>query len=133
MTRPEERPAALPPDAERPIRALWREVFAGDVVRHTREDLRGVARVVGRAARREGLLPEQLIVAVKESWHAHDGVRGLGQRHTARWVLTELISLCICAYYEQGPPARGELEPRPGFRDAPRATSPWAHEPSRPA
>lgn len=128
--RPEERPAALPPDAERPLRALWREVLAADTVRHTREELRDVARVVGRAARREALLPEQLIVAVKESWQSHEGARSVGRRHAARWVLTELISLCICEYYETTPTPRAELEPMAAIAALPRPAA-RAHEQPR--
>ena len=92
----------LPADAEAAVETLWRDVFVRGAGSISRDELRRVATRVAAGGRRVGFLPEQLIVAVKDSWGAHAVVRGPEQRFVARWVLTELISLAICAYYDGG-------------------------------
>ncbi len=98
----------LPPHAESCLLRLWGDVLDGRGVAPTRDELRSVAREVSVAARQASMLPEQLLVAVKECWGAHEEFRDAEERHRVQWVLTDLISLCIREFY------RDETERAPG-------------------
>jgi len=93
------RSAVLPPSAETGLAELWQLVVEQRSAGLSREELRAVAREVSVAARGAAVQPEQLIVAVKQSWTAHPGLGRSELRHDAQWLLTELISLCICEFY----------------------------------
>ena len=82
---------------------LWQRTFAVDATEPSRSELRDAARVIATASRAAGLLPEHLLVAVKESW-AHGRPTSAEARERQRWVLTETISLCIGEYYDDAPP-----------------------------
>ncbi len=91
----------LPAAATAELDALWQRVSARGAGNVSRDDLREVATAVSAEACRSALLAEQVIVAVKDSWSAHAEFRRPEERHETRWVLTEVVSLCIREFYRQ--------------------------------
>lgn len=88
----------LPADAAERLHALWQEIFAGAFTPPSSARLGSAAETVGSAARRAGLLPEHLVIGVKETWSHHAG-RALTSRFDAERVLAEVMSLCIREYF----------------------------------
>jgi hypothetical protein len=76
------------------LAGLWGRIPA-DPTRITREQLREIAASVSTAAQRLRLHPEELIIAIKQSWQAHRP----SPPAEPRWLLTEMIALCIEEYY----------------------------------
>jgi hypothetical protein len=89
----------LPSEAAVLLQSLWGRSLARAPGMVSREDLRSTAGAVSDVALRAHLLPEQLICEVKDSWRAYDGFRDATQRHSSEWLLTEVVSLCISAFY----------------------------------
>lgn len=85
---------SLPQEANAVLGGLWARTRA-DAGRIKRDQLRIIASRVSMSAREVGLQPEELIVAIKQSW--------LDSRPRPpaedRWILTETIALCIEEYY----------------------------------
>ena len=108
----------LPADATGRLRVLWDQLVPYDGACVPHEALRSAAQAVGRAARRDGLLPEQAIVAVKESWQREVECRCIDDRVAMRTVLNDLVSLCIVEYFGT---AGTRAAPRPvrGYEPAP--------------
>lgn len=99
-----ERPAGLlPPEAVTPLLRIWRDLARRTGHEFTRDELRSIARVVGSTAWRARLLPEQLVIGIKESWSAQGVRRRPEELHDARWVVSELISLSVCEYFHTAP------------------------------
>jgi hypothetical protein len=96
----EPRLGSLPQSPQSELTTLWREAletYPGEV---TRRHLRDVARRVSADARAAGLRPEQLVVAIKESWAAHhDDAHPNPGRKLLQPMVTELISDCIEEFY----------------------------------
>src|SRR5262249_14033048 len=88
--------ARLPSDSGGLLADLWRSVRVSAALDISHDLLRPVARQVSLAAHEAGLRAEQLIVAVKASWIEHNGSFESRRR---QWVLSEMISLCIEAFY----------------------------------
>lgn len=64
-----------------------------------REQLRELVSIVSREARRCGMLPEQLVVAVKDSWKRHPKLRDAYSRHEALGTLADVVALCISEFF----------------------------------
>lgn len=67
-----------------------------------REQLRELASMVSREARTRALRPEQLVVAVKESWRRHPKLRDAYSRHEALGTLADVVALCISEFFRTG-------------------------------
>lgn len=78
------------------LEALWTVVGAGSSQRHARREAAGA---VSREALRLALLPEEMVVAVKESWARHPELGADGTRREALARLSEVISLCIAEFF----------------------------------
>jgi hypothetical protein len=86
-------------DAIAPLQRLWGRVAFNGANGVTREQLRVVAKAVSAEARRANLRAEQLVMLVKESWMTDAQLLASNYRVTSDWVLTEVVSLCICEFY----------------------------------
>jgi hypothetical protein len=86
----------LPSDSSDALADLWRFVLRSADRDIGRDLLRTVARQVSFGAHRSNVRAEQLIVAVRASWVAHTG---LFESRRRQWVLSEVISMCIEAFY----------------------------------
>src|SRR4051812_37096941 len=91
--------AGLPAEAVDALNAFWRRLAFSGAQSVEREDIRHVARVVAGAARTSSLLPEHLVVMIKESWHGHPSLREQQERLATEWAMTEMVSLCICEFF----------------------------------
>ena len=111
--------ASLPPEANELLRELWGEIH-GEERQVSRERLRAVARQVSLCAMEKGLRPEELIIAVKESWMSPDGLTEPRERMRLQWVLADTISLCIDEFYL----ALRDTESRRGVPDRWRRSGP---------
>lgn len=108
-------PTPLPADARELLHGLWDRLARSGIGVLEHEELRRIARVVSEGAHRASLLPEQLIIAVKESWGTHPSLLQPEERQEAQWVLAEVVSMCIHEFYRAAPPhARGDGD---GARD----------------
>ena len=108
MTQP-HRTTPLPLQAVVALADLKYQVMTSETAEFPRESIRVVAREVGSAARLAELLPEQLVVAVKETWSRTLEMGTHEERHVAQRVLTEVVSLCIREYYRN--PRDGGAQP----------------------
>lgn len=97
------RVATLPPESAAALDVLLRVVATHAPLTVPRELLRSTARAVAGAAQRELMPPEQLIVALKETWCSHPDFRRGGERHSARSDLADFVSMCISEYYLAAP------------------------------
>lgn len=88
--------SSLPREATAVLAALWDRVGV-DGARIRRDQLRTIASRVSLGARDVGLHPEELIIAVKDSWQRRRPPLPTEQR----WILTEMIALCIDEYYRR--------------------------------
>ena len=86
--------SSLPQEANAVLEGLWRRV-RDDAERIKRDQLRIIASRVSMSAREVGLHPEELIIAIKQSWQ-ESRPRPPAEH---RWILTETIALCIEEYY----------------------------------
>ena len=84
----------LPRELNAILAGLWRRVPA-DPTRLKRKQLRAIAARVSVSAQGLQLHPEELIIAVKQSWQQ----RRPSPPEDQRWLLTEMIALCIEEYY----------------------------------
>ena len=106
----------LPDDAEHLLTELWLRLLRSDAREPSRRELADFTRPVCAMARAAGLLPEELIVAVKKSWGSRHELRAPAQRRRLEEVLTDVITACIDEFYRVEP--RAALEP--SHRDARR-------------
>lgn len=93
----------LPDQAETLLTELWRRMLLSDAQEPTRQEVAEFARPVCAIARAAGLLPEELIVAVKKSWNSRHELRPPGQRTRLEEVLNSVISACIEEFYRADP------------------------------
>ena len=89
----------LPESAHGALHAFWDRVVAQESEERLRDQLRLVACSISAIARSADLLPEQLIIAIKESWLSHAGLRDPDLLHVRGWMLPELITLTIREFY----------------------------------
>jgi hypothetical protein len=95
-----EATAALPPAADTALSTLWRDALSSEASTVVSGQLRDVARQVGRDARAADLRPEELIVAIKDSWSAQNGeLHGWNKRSSVEHVVSDVISLSIEEFY----------------------------------
>lgn len=92
-------PRMLPDEAERLLAELWRRLLLSDARDLTRREVSEFARPVCAIARAAGLLPEELIVAVKKSWNTRHELRPPSHRRRLEDVLNSVISVCIDEFY----------------------------------
>ena len=97
----------LPDEADRLLSELWRRLLTGDARELSRREVTEFARPVCAIARAAGLLPEELIVAVKQSWNSRHELRPPTQRRRLEDMLTGVISACIEEFYR--------VDARPSF------------------
>lgn len=97
-------PTPLPAEASELLHQLWERLARSGIGDVERDELRRIARAVSDAAHRASLLPEQLIVAVKDSWGTHPVLLQPEERQEAQWVLTQVVTLCIHEFYRGAPP-----------------------------
>ncbi|HEX6816371.1 MAG TPA: hypothetical protein VF102_11895 [Gemmatimonadaceae bacterium] len=90
---------ALPDEADRLLAELWRRLLTDDARELSRREMSDFARPVCAIARSAGLLPEELIVAVKQSWNSRHELRAPTQRRRLEEVLSSVISACIEEFY----------------------------------
>src|SRR5215472_13993522 len=99
--------SSLPREATAVLAGLWDRVGV-DPDRIKRDQLRTLASRVSTGARDVGLHPEELIIAVRASWQERTPPLPTEQR----WILTEMIALCIDEYYRRqrinGEPVRAD-------------------------
>ncbi|HKT09906.1 MAG TPA: hypothetical protein VJR24_18535 [Gemmatimonadaceae bacterium] len=98
----------LPDEADRLLTELWRRLLTGDAKELSRREVTEFARPVCAIARAAGLLPEELIVAVKQSWNSRHELRPPTQRRRLEHILASVISACIEEFYRVD--ARPSLE-----------------------
>jgi len=89
----------LPGEAASSLDALWNRVASPFGIDISREELRSVAAAVSSAARSVDMLPERLLVLIKDSWSAHPELGAREDRQAMQRILTEVVSLCICEFY----------------------------------
>jgi hypothetical protein len=96
-------------DANDALAELWRQLQLDDRVVSS-DELKAVARRVSAAARTAGWRPEELIVAVKQSWQAREHNPPSGT-HRLHELLNEVISLCIDEFYGAPGARRPDTDP----------------------
>jgi len=90
----------LPQSPQVELTMLWREALASFPTGVTRRHLCDVAKRVSADARAAGLRPEEMVVAIKESWAAHhDDLHPTRGRKLLQPMVTELITVCIEEFY----------------------------------
>ncbi len=94
------RASSLPKEVTALLVDLWGRVDS-NAYQVSRDHLRTLAWQVSLRAREASMLPEELIVGLRESWYDMDSAPGLTERRHNGWVLTEMISLCIEEYFRQ--------------------------------
>lgn len=109
---------ALPTGAESALGEYRNRLLLADTPLATRQQMRETASAVATVARRANLLPEELIIGIKNSWMRHESLGASAERHRLRWVLTEMISLCIDEYYRVAPIERVDVPRAQLQRDA---------------
>jgi hypothetical protein len=98
---PARRAAAAAVPSRSAVRALRQFLHARRDGWVVEPRLARAARLVAGEARRCGLPPERMLVALKRTWWALDAVRALPGLEGQEW-LSRLVSLSIRAYYEPG-------------------------------
>ncbi len=88
---------------------LWLTVLRSRAGVVSEPYLRDVARRVSTDAHQVGMLPEQLIIAVRDSWslHRRAAIR-LDKRYAFDGVVTEMISMCIEEFYDRSSDGAGD-------------------------
>ena len=104
----------LPDEADKRLAELWHRMLTGDARELSRRELSDFTRPVCAIARAAGLLPEELIVAVKQSWNARHELRPPTQRRRLEDILNSVISSCIEEFYR--------VDGRPAFENSDSAT-----------
>ncbi|MGH7650069.1 MAG: hypothetical protein ACREND_18335 [Gemmatimonadaceae bacterium] len=107
----------LPDGAETLLTGLWSRLLASDARPLTRPELSAFAQPVCAIARADGLLPEELIVAVKNSWKLRHEPCLPGDRPRLDRILTDVVSALIDGFYsvdERGGLARSDLQSQDG-------------------
>ena len=66
--------------------------FSGD-------DVRGALRLVSVEARQKSILPEQLLVSLKDIWYALPAVQRLADPADQMRLLQRVVTICIKEYY----------------------------------
>jgi hypothetical protein len=89
----------LPASAQRALLAFWEHVASDASDARVREELRVLARLLGDQARTAEMLPERLIVAIKESAQAEARLRVPEVVRARGWVLGELVSHVIREFF----------------------------------
>src|SRR5690349_10554969 len=102
---PDAPEVALPADAATSLNTLWNRTASPVGIDIPREELRRVAAAVSSGARAVNMLPERLLIVLKDSWAAHPALGAREDRQAMQRVLTEVVSLCICEFYHD-PKAR---------------------------
>lgn len=92
----------LPDGAALRLHDLWMEVLRHRGGPVPRQQLNEAAIVVATEARAAAVLPEELLVAVKQSWAALPELRALEERHNAQATLTDFVSICISEFFQAG-------------------------------
>lgn len=79
--------------------ALWAAEFGGTERYEPMPGLEAQVRDLSRAARAAGMLPEQFITVVKESWAAQPQVRAAADTGVVRERLAGIITACIREFF----------------------------------
>lgn len=109
---PASRNTPLPERASLVLTALWDRVADSGERAADPATLQRVAAEVGTLARQAEMLPEYMVVAVKENWQAHARLRARPDRVALEPMLTDLVGRMIRAYFDASPPA-GPVLPEP--------------------
>lgn len=88
-----------PTSLDQALDALWSAVGQEHVTPVGQGEMRRLARRVSREARGASLLPEHLVVAVKQSWADHPELRGDQTRHDSDRVLARVVGMCIDQFF----------------------------------
>jgi len=91
----------LPRKANELLVQLWHQIQT-DERQLTQVRLRRIAQQVSLDACEAGLRSEELIIAVKESWRAREGITHVPDPQRSQVILADFISLCITEYYPKG-------------------------------
>ena len=92
--------AALPPNADTALNALWQRVLSNEGSGVPRQQMKEVARTISACAHAADLRPEELVVAIKDSWSAHNGeLHRWNKRSGAERVVTDVITLSIEEFF----------------------------------
>jgi hypothetical protein len=67
---------------------------------HPGESLRGALRTMAREARTKSVLPEQLLIILKDIWYSLPTVRELNQPTEQVRLLQRVVTMCIREYYD---------------------------------
>ena len=63
------------------------------------ESVRLALRAMAAEAREKGLLPEQLLVVLKDIWYSSPGVQGMSEPAEQIRLLQRFVTICIKEYY----------------------------------
>ena len=92
--------ATLPPIADTALSMLWQAVLSSESGRATRQQMHDVARKVGKGARAADLLPEELVVAIEDSWSSQNGeLLGWNKRSSVERVVGDVITFAIEEFF----------------------------------
>lgn len=89
----------LPGPAGDLLEALWDRVAALGERAADPGEFERVASQVSAVAREAGLLPEHLVVGVRNSWSTSRSLRVRPDRPVLEWVLTDFVARTIRAYF----------------------------------
>ena len=89
---------ALSPETNEFLAQLWRQLDI-DAREVSRARLRATAQHVSVDAYETGLFPEDVIIAVRESWNTREGRRPTREPQRTQAAIAELISFCIVEFY----------------------------------
>jgi hypothetical protein len=91
--------ALLPANADAALSTLWRTV-SSEPGRVTRKKLHDVAKEVGQVARAADFRPEELVVAIKDSWTSQNGeLHRWNKRSSVERVVDDVISFAIEEFF----------------------------------
>lgn len=99
----------LPADAAATLDTLWSRLAVDGEPACDDQELTRVAQAVSGAARREGMMPEQVLIALKESWVASGALRLRPDRAALEPILSALVTRCIRAYFDGGAVVGGAI------------------------
>lgn len=103
----------LPERASFVLTTLWDRVADAGERAADAATLERIAADVGGLARQAGMLPEYMVVAVKDSWQAHPRLRARADRVALEPVLGDLVARMIRAYFDA--PLAAASAPEPGL------------------
>lgn len=98
MVNENDGPPALPTQVSALLVDLWSKI-QGDEQAVARVNLREIARQISTHAHATGFLPEDVIIAVKDSWLRAGSMRRASEVHRLRLALEQVVALCIEEYY----------------------------------